>query len=96
MPVRIRYLEIKAPDSMTPEPADLPALGADWQEDMDVTRWYGDAWLRSRRSSMLQVPSIIVPETWNVLINPVHPESVNIRVAKVHERSVDQRLLHVG
>lgn len=93
IPISLRYLQIEAPDSLTPERADMEALGPDWQDDTDVTRWYGDGWLRSGRSALLEVPSVIVPESWNVLINPLHPASASIRVTKVHEQSVDSRLL---
>ena len=34
---------------------------------------FGDQWLRSGASALLQVPSAIVPEEYNVLINPRHP-----------------------
>jgi RES domain-containing protein len=93
IPVSMRYLQINVPDSLAPERADMEALGQGWNEDEDITRWYGDAWLRSRRSALLEVPSAIVPETWNVLINPLHPDSAAIRLVKVHEQSVDSRLL---
>jgi RES domain-containing protein len=92
-PVSLRYLQIDAPDALARERVDVEALEADWQEDTDVTRWYGDAWLRSRRSALLEVPSVIVPETWNALINPLHPDSAGIQIVKVHEQPVDSRLL---
>jgi len=93
LPVNLRYLQIDAPDSLARERADVEALGDNWQEDEDATRWYGDAWLRSRRSVLLEVPSVIVPETWNALINPLHPDSARIQIVKVHEQTVDSRLL---
>ena len=34
---------------------------------------FGSEWLRSRRSAVLLVPSVIVPEESCVLINPQHP-----------------------
>ena len=34
---------------------------------------FGSEWLRSRRSTVLLVPSVIVPEECCVLINPQHP-----------------------
>ncbi len=36
-------------------------------------RDFGDAWLREGRTPILQVPSTIVPESANFLLNPVHP-----------------------
>ncbi len=34
----------------------------------------GDRWLKEQRSVALRVPSVIVRQNWNVLINPQHPE----------------------
>lgn len=34
---------------------------------------FGSSWLSSRRSAILLVPSVIVPEEWCSLINPQHP-----------------------
>ena len=35
----------------------------------------GSAWIRSGASALLRVPSVIVPDEYNVLINPLHPDS---------------------
>ncbi|GJQ57179.1 MAG: hypothetical protein HKUEN07_37480 [Rhodocyclaceae bacterium] len=39
---------------------------------------YGSAWLNSLSSPILLVPSVIVPEEFAALINPLHPESSKI------------------
>lgn len=35
----------------------------------------GEAWLLAKTSALLVVPSVIVPEESNVLINPLHPDA---------------------
>lgn len=37
-------------------------------------RGYGGAWLKERRSCVLEVPSRIVPEEATYLINPPYPD----------------------
>jgi len=37
--------------------------------------------------------SVIVPATWNVLMNPRHPESAQARIVRVHSYGIDPRLL---
>jgi RES domain-containing protein len=92
VPIRLRFLEIEAPDSVTVEIADVGALGADWQRNPEMTRPLGDLWLHSGRTALLHVPSAIVPATWNVLINPQHLDSAQIRVVRTHEQPIDRRL----
>lgn len=53
---------------------------------------YGDAWLRSANSALLLVPSVIIPEESNVLINPAHPHSKHISASIVRQFVYDPRL----
>jgi RES domain-containing protein len=53
---------------------------------------FGMNWLRSGSSALLLVPSVIVPEEFNVLINPQYPGSAEITAAKVRKWLYDPRL----
>ncbi len=64
---------------------DLPTLPSD-------TVAYGDAWLSGRRSPILRVPSVIAPDSVNVLIDPTHPESSTIAITAIRSFSFDRRL----
>lgn len=44
---------------------------------------FGTDWIRSGSSALLIVPSVIVPEECNVLVNPLHPDSAGISAVKV-------------
>lgn len=52
----------------------------------------GDDWLRSNAGALLLVPSIIVPEEYNVLINPNHPSAARIGSAVTRQYICDPRL----
>lgn len=52
----------------------------------------GDAWLRTASSALLVVPSVIVPEECNVLINPLHADAAGLRAAKLRPWVCDLRL----
>src|SRR5471032_2556087 len=59
----------------TVEAIDLPPI---WLAEPagSTTMEFGEAWLAGRSATLLLlVPSVIVPEEYNVLINPAHPES---------------------
>jgi RES domain-containing protein len=53
---------------------------------------FGDAWLRDRRTAVLQAPSAIVPEAANLLINPAHPAAAAIRITLCRRFTFDRRL----
>ena len=60
--------------------------------DQFDSRGYGDSWLAGERSCVLQVPSRVVPQEWNYLINPLHIDFEKI-VASTSLYGVDERLL---
>jgi RES domain-containing protein len=53
---------------------------------------YGEVWIKQGRSVLLLVPSIIVPEESNVLINPGHPDAAAIGSKKVRRWLYDPRI----
>lgn len=54
---------------------------------------FGDNWLASLRSTLIEVPSVIVPEEGNILINPLHPDAIGIKATIVRKWVYDARLL---
>jgi RES domain-containing protein len=52
----------------------------------------GDAWLRAQLHAVLLVPSIIVPEELNAVINPAHPDASRITARVVRQSVYDPRL----
>jgi RES domain-containing protein len=93
VPVNFHYLEIDAPDTLATEDVDISGLGRSWRTDLAATRRAGDQWLQFGRTARLRVPSVIVPATWNVLLNPRHPDSKEIRIIREHRHGFDPRLL---
>ncbi len=73
-------------------PADLPP---DWREQPPPpsTQMLGDAWIKTARSAVLQVPSVIIPGESNYLLNPTHPDFQSIRIGKPEAFFFDQRLM---
>ena len=93
LPVRYRLLKIQVPDDVHVERVSVDKLPADWLEKIDVTRVFGDGWLTRNSSALLVVPSAIVPETFNVLLNPVHNDAQRIVIVGTREHAIDPRLL---
>jgi RES domain-containing protein len=72
-------------------PATLP-VGWDAIPTGKVSLDFGDAWLDSRRTCVLRVPSSIVPEDGVILIDPAHPDAAAITAAKLRKWLYDPRV----
>jgi RES domain-containing protein len=72
--------------------ANLPK---DWRESPapNSSKDIGTNWVKSRTSAILQVPSVILPEEKNFLLNPHHPEYKKIKIGKPDSITLDPRLL---
>lgn len=75
--------------STSPNPGDLPE---DWTRQLNITRDLGSAWLPGNTSALLRVPSALVPETWNYLLNPAHPEATKLQITAEYSYPFDRRL----
>jgi RES domain-containing protein len=93
MPRSYQLLKAEAPDEISLRAIGKAELAEDWTKNLLVTRTLGDEWLRSRASALLRVPSAIVPETFNVLLNPHHPSAARIRIVSHRNYPWDKRLL---
>lgn len=60
-----------------------------------VSMGWGSTWATSGRSCIAQVPSVVVPEEANMLLNPQHPDADLVRVQKVRRWLYDPRALQL-
>jgi len=67
-------------------------VGWDAEPPGQVSLDWGTDWARSMASLLAEVPSVIVPEESNVLLNPLHPRMRDVRVEKVRRWTYDVRL----
>jgi RES domain-containing protein len=52
----------------------------------------GDLWLREARSAALRVPSVLIANAWNVLLNPRHPDAAGASIVTTEPFRFDPRL----
>lgn len=93
-----RYLvAIEIPDDLwTAARAEIPSnlkVGWDAEPAGQVSIQFGSDWISNKSSVILRLPSVIVPEEYNVLINPLHPEAGRITATKVRKWLFDPRLV---
>ncbi len=77
---------------------DAPRVGSlpkDWQPEPPPPslQRLGDAWVKAADSPILAVPSAIIPDELNCLLNPKHPNFAKIKIEKPTDFTFDPRLL---
>ena len=91
-----RYLvRIDVPDAVWAARERLPRpppIGWDAIPEGLVSRAEGSVWLKRARAALLAVPSVIVNEEDNVLINPAHADAKRIAATKLRRFVYDPRV----
>ncbi len=86
------FLKVELPDDVTRAEVPEAQLPPDWSRRTEVSRAWGDRWLRQGETALLFVRSVLVPETHNVLINPRHADAARIVLAAAFRYPLDQRI----
>jgi len=84
----VMIIEIEFSPTLVTIPARLPH---NWKQlpAPKANASLGDHWVNSGKSAMLKVPSAIVPDEFNYLINPSHPEFSKIARGRPRLLKVD-------
>jgi RES domain-containing protein len=83
--------KISFPDGESEE-LNLKTLKAGWEHDLAKTRAIGNKWLAEARSLALIVPSAVLPDSKNILLNSQHPSAARLRGVSQQPFTFDPRL----
>jgi RES domain-containing protein len=74
---------------------DPVALPKSWRRSPSpaTVQQVGDEWVAEGRSAILRLPSAIVPNEWNYLLNPAHPDFAKITIGPKQQIKLDRRLV---
>jgi RES domain-containing protein len=88
-----KIIEIKVPVKMIAN-YPLSILSEGWRESpvSSMTTDIGDEWLDVGGQLALRVPSILIAEETNILLNPNHADFSKLICGDAHEFSFDKRL----
>lgn len=88
-----KTMVIDIPDNLTKKiitPSDLPP---EWKESFcKECLLLGATWYTQNQSPVLKVPSSIIPEEWNYILNTKHPDYNRISLIKTENFLFDQRI----
>ncbi len=96
LPDDMYLITLEVPDTASRAELTVADLPPDWRRTglPQPTALLGHAWLESGATLALRVPSVIVPQEHNLLLNPAHPEFAQVRLAAEPEPFFfDERLL---
>jgi RES domain-containing protein len=73
----------------------ISSLPAGWNSEPPTaaSQSLGDSWVLAARNPVLAVPSVIVPEERNYVLNPNHPRFPEVQIGAPVMCAVDPRLL---
>lgn len=91
-----RTMVVEIPNHLAIESIYLADLPLDWSEfaSYPITQELGAQWIRSNRTAVLCVPSAIVPNDSNYLLNPAHPDFSQIVLKGIEPFKFDSRIMH--
>jgi RES domain-containing protein len=74
---------------------DIKSLPAYWNDfpEQNILKQMGNRFLAERKALLLKVPSAIVNEEYNYLLNPLHPKAIEAKVVSQKRFGFDARLM---
>jgi len=92
IPEKQYFLTIQIPD-VEFQDIILSKLKDKWQQHINYTQWIGDQFIKNNEALVLKVPSAIVPQEHNFLINPLHATFKKVKIVNTELLELDKRLL---
>lgn len=94
LPLDYKLISIEIPENIqihTLVSSDLPM---DWKyiPHSHSTQVIGDLFILDGIYPVLKVPSVVIQDEYNYLINPTHPESAKIKIMTIEPFNFDERL----
>jgi RES domain-containing protein len=95
LPDSLHSFRVTIPGDLRVETIHTSDLPNDWRDTtIPVSlQELGSSWVVRARSSVLKVPSVVIPHEWNYVLNPAHPEFPRIAWDRGTRFSFDLRLL---
>lgn len=95
-PITRYYVEVSIPGDVwkrryRPLQSELP-IGWDSLPSNGSAALFGEAWVSSGSSALLEVPSVVIPMESNFIINPAHSDAMRITATSKGVFAYDQRI----
>ena len=92
-PLDYHLITLELPDrEQPPSFIDQLKLKNNWKDDIEYGRFIGDGFLTAGQSLVLKLPSAIIEQEFNCMINPIHPDAGSIQIKSTQNFTFDKRL----
>lgn len=91
-------ITIFVPDSASIQEILFSHLATGWDvpDTRPLTKQLGDRFLRTKKKLLLSVPSVLMPEEINFVLNPLHTDMKKIKITNKRRINFDRRVdVHV-
>ena len=94
-PTDLVSMPIEVPAGIRIEEISIASLPANWRNTPapEELQKIGTAWVHRATSALLRVPSALIPEEHNYLVNPAHPDITRLKIGRPKPFTFDPRLL---
>lgn len=93
--IALDLMYITVPDQLSVSAIKLSTLKKDWNSDFDYTRYIGDEFFNQKETLVLKVPSAVIQEEYNYLVNPLHADFKKIKITNTKSFWPDERLFQI-
>ena len=89
-----QIIPAEVPEAMRITAVKIADLPADWRNTPApaALRTIGKDWLLAAETAILRVPSALIPQEWNYVLNPLHPDFAQLRILAPEALTIDGRL----
>lgn len=91
IPPDYMLIKIELPDNLSVKEITLRTLKNDWRDDIDYTQFIGTEFLKNNNNIALKVPSAVVAEENNFILNPAHADFKKLKIRSVTPFDFDNR-----
>ncbi len=88
-----KVMLIEIPDAVAVKTIDPKKLRKNWYSmtNYPYCQEIGDKWLKEAETVALKVPSSVIKQECNILLNPQHPDFKKVKLAGMEDFSFDER-----
>ena len=94
LPLDYKIISIEIPDDIPVRELHAEELPSDWKSipHAHATQEIGDRFVSEGISLVLKVPSVVVQDEFNYLVNPRHADAHKIKIKTIEPFNFDERL----